>query len=697
MMEAAFGPQNPFVAQALFNYAELLESTGQPADAVPLAERALDILRNRAPDHPNVAASLWQIARLREELGDLTSPRQLYEDMLQISERAQVGNPASMEFGRADYARYLARVGDDALAFDHAIRAERASRDLVRHVLRALPERQAALFAASHRVALDASLAVLAHSRQVVPAETAAAFDAVVRSRAIVLDEMAARRRAAASTPAVTRLQHDLNETRSRLARIVVRGQDEMAAPAYAAQVREALAAKERAEQTLAGASAAFRAERQDAATGFADVRAALPPASALVSYVQYEASTQRGVAETRFGAFVLRQGDDAPAFVALGLAKEIDAVASAARDQIVREAEAPGVSPLRAEQRYREAASALRRLVWDPIASAVAGRARIFIVADGALHLVNFSALPVGVDRYLIDRGLSLHYLSAERDLVSRPESHVNHGLLALGNPAFGRASVNQSTGHPPARPSVASDRGAGAACSGLEGMRFDPLPGSAAEASAVASLWRTLGSHDEAFGSVLPLRLATASKAAFKLHAPGQRVLHLATHGFAIPERCARSGSDALSTVVQENPLLLSGLALAGANRRHAESGDEDGILTAEEIAALDLEGVEWAVLSACGTGLGTVRAGEGVFGLRRAFRIAGAATVIMSLWPIDDQATLRWMDDLYRHRFVARLSTMDSIRQTSLDALRQRRTARASTHPYYWAGFVAVGEWR
>jgi CHAT domain-containing protein len=142
----------------------------------------------------------------------------------------------------------------------------------------------------------------------------------------------------------------------------------------------------------------------------------------------------------------------------------------------------------------------------------------------------------------------------------------------------------------------------------------------------------------------------------------------------------------------------MLLSGLALAGANRRSAAGPDEDdGILTAEEVASLDLAGVEWAVLSACNTGLGAVAAGEGVLGLRRAFQVAGVRTVIMSLWSVEDRATREWMEALYRARFSQHFDTADSVREASLAFIRDRRARGQSAHPFYWAGFVAAGDWR
>jgi CHAT domain-containing protein len=117
----------------------------------------------------------------------------------------------------------------------------------------------------------------------------------------------------------------------------------------------------------------------------------------------------------------------------------------------------------------------------------------------------------------------------------------------------------------------------------------------------------------------------------------------------------------------------------------------------LTAEEVVSMNLDGVEWAVLSACDTGVGVVHAGEGVFGLRRAFQVAGVRTVIMSLWSVDDQAARAWMQALYEGRLRDRRSTADAVREASLTVLRDRRKRGLSTHPFYWAAFVAVGDSR
>ncbi len=109
------------------------------------------------------------------------------------------------------------------------------------------------------------------------------------------------------------------------------------------------------------------------------------------------------------------------------------------------------------------------------------------------------------------------------------------------------------------------------------------------------------------------------------------------------------------------------------------------------------MDLSGVDWAVLSACKTGVGSIHTGEGIFGLRRAFQIAGARTLISSLWPVEDTATRKWMAALYRARFQSKLSTAEAVRKASLAVLTDGRREGPFAHPFFWAAFLAAGDWR
>jgi CHAT domain-containing protein len=335
-----------------------------------------------------------------------------------------------------------------------------------------------------------------------------------------------------------------------------------------------------------------------------------------------------------------------------------------------------------------------------------VDGTRRLFVVGDGSILLVDFDGLPVSGSRYFAETGPTVQYLNSERDLVTlSSEPALGTGLLALGDPSFDRR---------PSGGTVARTRGAGEGtssnehrdawdCSDFQSVRFSKLPNSGAEARDIVRIW-----GDPAHTTLLTG--AAADERSFKADAPGRRVLHLATHGFFLGGVCETSGFNARGIGGTSplgyrppvkramSPTQLSGLALAGANER-ASAGldDEDGILTAEEIASLNLSGTDWAVLSACDTGKGKIQVGEGVLGLRRAFQSAGARTVIMSLWAVDDESTRAWMEALYRGRVVDKLDTADAVRQANLHVLRARRAQARSTDPFYWAAFVAAGDWR
>jgi hypothetical protein len=202
---------------------------------------------------------------------------------------------------------------------------------------------------------------------------------------------------------------------------------------------------------------------------------------------------------------------------------------------------------------------------------------------------------------------------------------------------------------------------------CGNAQNLRFEPLAGTLDEVEDLSRLWRSAKTSEAAD----VLRGLDATETTFKHEAHRYRVLHLATHGFFLGGSCEQPGAPFPGSPVRgvggltgsvkqvEDPFLLSGLALAGANRRaQARPDEDDGILTAEEVAMLDLQGVEWAV---------------------------------------DDRATRDWMRALYEGRFQRNLSTADAVHQASLAMLRDRRARGLSTHPFYWAAFVAAGDWR
>lgn len=680
------GPDHILTAGCLNNFAFLLTETGKPAEAAELLRKVVRIATATYGErHPRTASAFANLGDALSASGDYDAAAANYERSGET--RVAVFGPLSREATSvlALRAVNLGLSGKTAPAVELAVQAENMSRAFDLIAIRTMPEREALLRmgakASGQRLSgLNTLLSLAAAGAPGRPA-----LDALVRSRGVVFDEMASRRRAVESgDPEMARLATALAAAREELARLVMRGPKSMTASQYQAALDRARENKYAAERLLAEKSLPFRRELASRQVGLKEVSAALPKDAALISFVRYPRTAFRlgapalhpaAAAQASYLALVLRPGQDQPAVVDLGAAADVDALVAQLRRTIAQEAQDPGRAPRQSEASYRRAAERLRLRIWDPLAPYWKGAGRLFLVPDGSLHLVSFAALPTGPG-YQVESGPVIHYLTVERDLAAGAPSVQGHAMLLVAGPTFDRApAVTTARG---------GFRGAAAACDAYRTLHFEPLPGAAREAAGVSAIWRQTG------GAESSLVGAFARKNSVIEQAAGKRVLHLATHGFFL-DACRPAPSAAGGI---ENPLLLSGLALAGANESDRPG---EGILTAEEIASLDLDGLEWVVLSACDTALGEIHAGEGVFGLRRAFQLAGARTVIMSLWQVDDSTTRLWMEALYRARFLRGAATSDAVRTATLSILAHRRTAHLGTHPLYWAGFLAAGEWR
>ncbi len=186
-------------------------------------------------------------------------------------------------------------------------------------------------------------------------------------------------------------------------------------------------------------------------------------------------------------------------------------------------------------------------------------------------------------------------------------------------------------------------------------------------------------------------------ASESAFRKAAPQATIVHLATHGSDGRDRDCADGRRGVSLAAPDDAPAGEATALVLARGAAAADAGDDGLLGSLEIAALDLRNVRWAVLAACTTAAGAMRHYEGLDGLARAFRIAGARTVFVSLWPVDDGATALWSDALYEARLGAGADVPRALRAAQRNVVATRKAAGASTHPFYWAGFIALGDWR
>jgi CHAT domain-containing protein len=629
--ERALGADDPLVARGLSGRAAVLAAAGRLGEARRLVDRALDIrIKTYGPAHHLVGRSRADRAGLLALAGDAAAAEREYSAAIDIEMRALGARHSFVGAMLGALSRVQWAAGEHARALATALEAEDIARDTFRRSSRDLDDEAVLRYGTVRDSGLDVVLTALMEATPPGDAGRVAAgttarevADALIRSRALALDVL----------------------------------------------TRAAPAPDPPGDAAVSGAPA-------DAGPGFEEVRRALPAGSALAAFARFDriAGTQEAPIAT-YVALVLRPESDVPATIPIGPASRIDALVAAWR--AVAGTDPRSLPDAGADRGERSAGERLREAIWDPLADALAGADRVFLVPDGAIDGVNIAALPSGDGGYLIESGPLLHSLTAERDIFRKHGSaRIGKGILIVGDPDFdapgapGVVAAANGTGEP-------LPTGARPECPEFADLVFEPLPGSATEADAIAAAVPD--------GGVLRLGGAAATRASFVEDAPGRRILHLATHAYVLPEHCGA-----------HRPLLRSGLAFAGANRRAGNGGVGDGILTAEEIATLDLSGVEWVVLSACDTGLGEMRAGEGVVGLRHAFERAGAGTVIMSLWDVDDGAAGAFMRELYAGRRSG-LSTSAAMRQAGLGILARQRVLGRSTHPYFWGGFTAVGDWR
>ena len=621
---------------------------GDPSEAEQLAQAATTQLAS-ADDPVALRSALLVRGNVHLERDRLELAQQDFQASVELSTKLYGAEHVETAYAMEWLARSLARRGETDAALDAALAAERISRRDLRERTQALPEREALRYREAGHVGLGLALALA----ETAPSRWLEIYDAVVQSRALVLDELS-QRDAAKLDPERAALRQ---RARERYSFASARGAD-------AAELERLRAAKEQTERAPAP-----RAAELERTPGAREVLAELSPGELLLSYVLAdtdEGALLIGIAADRSGVQRVRK---------LAAAGEIAHAIAIWRAAILSQSD-----------RVELAARALDAVLIEPFAIELRAAERIFVVAAGPLHLVPFVALVDSEGRYRLEMPAIWHLLDTERDRVAFAKQtklrQDRPSLLAVGGADFGPL------------------RGEMPACPKLSELRFEMLPGSAREARAIAELWR---------GQKQTLLGAQASEPQVLAAMQRAEVVHLATHGFFLPRDCSPQAPNAdrvrgLGKLVRppsaqatpaqaaESPLLRSGLALAGANQRsQSRDGRSDGILTAEELGGLELSHVEWMVLSACDTGLGELAAGEGVLGLRRALRRAGAATVLMSLWPIDDESASTWMLELYRARFAERLDTARAVRAAQWSALRR------GAHPFEWAGFVAVGDWR
>jgi len=665
--ESVLGPDSLFVATALQNLGIIARERKDYPAALASYGRALSIReRLLGPEHPGLAGVLTNLANVYRVMGDDQRALELHRRALGMWEKSvgPYGRETLLVVGNV--ARTYAGAGDIANALTFQRRADAILETQLDLYVGAGSERQKLAFVRNEAERTDRTISL--HLVQAPENTDAAALAALVllQRKGRVQDAMSdlfttVRQHVADSADRA--LMDQLKEASGDLARVAFAG------PGTGPQdVRELVARiesrREELEAALSARSAEFRAEMRPVT--LEAVQEAMPGDSVLLEYVvfrPFDPEAERNAeayGPPHYAAYAISK-HGTPFGVDLGAVEDIDRLIARMREAL----RDPASTDVKARAR------AIDERIMRPVRVAIQGATRLIISPDGGLKLVPFEALVDQHGRYLIER-YATTYLTSGRDLLRMQVPRAAPGRpVIVADPLFGEPAAT-----PGQRTLTADAEGRRSATVGtaMSNLYFAPLSGSAFEGRAIKAL----------FPDATLLTGRRATKATLeRVKAPA--ILHIASHGFFLTDDASRGGA----SVIAENPLLRSGLALAGANLPGNARGD--GILTALEAAGLDLWGTNLVTLSACDTGIGEIRDGEGVYGLRRAFMLAGAETLVMSLWPVTDSVARDTMVGYYA-RLRSGMGRSDALRHAKLAILKRP----AMRHPYYWGGFIQSGDW-
>ncbi|SEM80672.1 CHAT domain-containing tetratricopeptide repeat protein [Nitrosomonas marina] len=704
--EKMLGPDHPDVAASLNSLAMLYRNQGQLDRAEPLLRQALEIYQNKlGANHPFVAKTLNNLALLHWDQGRYASARPLFEQLMQTGDKTLGSDHPEVGIFSQNFALNLWAQGEPDSIRQALALQQRANEISARHLHLMMThgtEQKKHDFLATIQTELDAAISFHLDSTTATVRQHAArlATTVVLQRKGRILDSMNTsmsifRKRMDPKDRALLDRLSEFNQQRSRLYNLAY--QNTISGKDYFSRKKRLEREASRLEDQISKKSAAFLAQIQPVTMDA--VQQAIPKDAVLIEYVRYQpfnprASIKKQWGDARYAAYILKSQDD-PETVDLGDAKTIEKLISDFRDNL---------NDSRKDTVYHTARK-LDALIMEPLRKFTGNIKNVLVSPDGALNLIPFAALMDGNDQFLIKQH-HFTYLSSGRDLL-RVGAQTGNNTANRQPPAifadvdFG-VVPQQKNDVLVAFNDTDPDESGNRRSIDFNRMFFQSLPGTQAEAAALQKKLRN---------AKLFTRQAATEAALKQLDSP--QILHLATHGFFLNDlvETAPASSNAaralpisgfypsdLSTVansqkrlLKENPLLRSGIALAGANQ--LKSGNEDGIVTALEVTGMDLWDTQLVVLSACETGVGDIQNSKGVFGLRRALVLAGSETQVMSLWKIDDRATVDLMAGYYDRLINDREGRSEAMRNTQLEIL----DGRDHNHPFYWAGFIVSGNWK
>ncbi|NHE58970.1 CHAT domain-containing protein [Cyclobacterium plantarum] len=696
------GENHSDYANYLAFLAGLYTRTGRYAEAEPLILKANEIMKGKLDEgHPGLALLLNGLAELYHKMGRYTEAKPLYIRALGIR-KTQLGE------NHPDYATSLNNLAELYESMGLYAEAEQLllqDQQMYQHHLKTIfltfTEKEKEQFLNTFNFKFERFHSFALKRQAGNPAITAIQYNNTLSLKGVLLQSSSQLKEIIFDSKDTTAIQL-LNDWKMQKRQLL----QESKLSSIEKQINKALGEldPDRAntlEKELINRLEAFAKETDTIPTTWREVRQELQQGDAAIELVRYRWHDKNWTDTIHYAALILTPDTkDYPHLVVLKNGNELEEQGA----QSYQSAYATRGASLVTEGKKPIPADSLYAYFWQPIQAALdslGGAKKIYLSADGVYHTLNLLTLKNPETGKFLLETIDLQRLGSTKDLVQKKKSpSSNKNAVLAGYPTYtalaeGIDSTRNSTSPLTRLLSQAfpSDRT-------IDSARYSisPLPGTLTEVEQVASIL-----HREGIPTYAMLENAASEDVLKNIKSP--RILHIATHGFFEPEseqkvqninkRMLMSGFG--QEIVSEIPYLRSGLYLAGAETTlrnlnnpdfRRPEGQEDGILTAYEATLLDLRGTELVVLSACETGLGVTKNGEGVYGLQRAFQVAGAETVIFSLWKVADQQTQEMMGLFYGNWLGKGMSKREAFKAA------QKTIKEKYEDPFFWGAFVMIG---
>lgn len=683
---STFGKHHSQYGNRLINLAYLYRKMGAYDKALPLYHEAIDnVINTLGKEHASYGAYLSSLALLHNNLGEHDKALPLLQEAAAVTAKAVGVEHPKYEAMLNYLSMAYAAVNDYAAALQPADSAQQLMRKLLTRAVKYTSERDLAAYLKRESANL-AHIPSWLHSGLFPEQLNEMVCNDMLFQKGFLLHAAARLRRLSAASPEADSLSSLLRSYYVQLSRAYAKP------PAQRTGIAELEAKTDALEAFLSRTVAGYAEALQQ--VNWKEVQATLRADELAIEFIHFPVLFPRNTDSIMYGALLIRPGYDAPRYVPLF---EESALRQLLAANVVRKsAYANGLygwadpSLLPPDSVH----TSLYELVWKNIGqTGLEGVKTVYYAPSGVLHRLNLGALALDEKTVLANRYRLIALNSTRQLVVPAHFLPAAEDAVLIGGVEYNLATNTTAAAEQP----VLSAGSRSIESSWTEGdsrsAGWKTLRWTSVEVDRIASLL-----HKHAYATQ-KLSGSAATEEAFKelgRDKPSPRILHIATHGFFFPDPVT-----VFPEVVEarqrpfkwsEHPMIRSGLIMAGANYAWEHGHpllpeQEDGVLTAYEISQMNLSNTELVVLSACETGLGDLQGNEGVYGLQRAFRIAGAKYLIMSLWQVPDQQTMEFMSTFYRFWLDEGMQIPDAFRKT------QEVMRELFVNPYAWAGFVLI----